>query len=60
MQIERIAPRFTVKIEDIEAAIREGLKVWQDGSRVLFSHWKPRGNWQQMCIPVKTNEPEAA
>lgn len=61
MQIAKIAPRFTVKIADIEAARKEGVKCWINGDRALFSREKPKGNWSLIGIPVSTNnQPEAA
>lgn len=56
MHIERIVPRFSVKISDIIEARREGVKCWVDGNRVLFSRVKPKGNWQLMSIAVQTDK----
>lgn len=61
MQIERIAPRFTPTLQDVQAAIRANLKVYSDGSRTVFCREKPsKGRWIQLSVPVETDSPEAA
>lgn len=61
MQIESITPNEEVTLQDVESAIRRGLKAFSDGKRTVLCRQRPtKGTWNQFSVPVETDSPEAA
>ena len=56
----RMVDRFEVKIQDIQAAERQGVKYFVRGKVGLFSRWTPKGTgWYLIATPAETSK-EAA